>query len=741
MKVDRRSFLALGVGGAAGTALSPLPWKLTDDLSIWSQRWPWVPVPEDGEIHFEKSTCTLCPGGCGIDVRMINDRPVKIEGQKRHPINRGGTCLLGAAGLQFLYGPSRVRSPLQRVGKRGQGKWAPISWDAALAIVSKKLTALRADGRPQALACIAGKNRGTVPALLKRFLKAYGSPNFIGPSSASDSLESAANLMTGHTGPVGFDLEAADYVVSFGCGLLDGWGSPVHTFQAVSHRGQRGAELVQIDFRLSNTAAAADRWVPVNPGTESVLALGMAHVIIADSLYDPGFVTEFASGFDAFKHLVMTHYPLDTVAGITGVSVAAIKELATRFGQAKRPLALFGRGRGLTAGTLSEAMAIVALNALTGRINREGGLWLLPDASGGQWPELPMDAVAAKGFGALRLDGVKNDAIGIRSLPARFFKSISDGSADGPDILLAAGANPAYTQHDTAAVQKALAGIPFIVSFSSFFDETTQQADLILPNHTFLERFEDVPAPAGFHRPYVGLTRPVVSPQHDTRHLGDTVMALARRLKGPVGAAFQWQDYHACLQETMAGRWRDMAADGHWMDTAFSPSSWKDAFKTGSGRFEFNGGSPSPALWQAVSLDAGGKSGDFPLLLVPYDSMRLSSGNIANPPFVTKIVADTVLVHSDIFVAVNPETAGQYKLGEGSAAVLSTPKGQAAVRIHLSERIKPGILAMPTGLGHTAFDDYLAGKGVNVNQLIGPMEDPVSGFDAAWGIRAKVTAA
>ena len=107
MKIDRRSFLSFVIGGAAGTTLSPLPWKVLDDVSIWTQMWPWTPVPEDGEVSYVNSTCTLCPGGCGISVRLIDDRPVKIEGTEGHPVNDGGLCVLGLSGLQLLYAQSR----------------------------------------------------------------------------------------------------------------------------------------------------------------------------------------------------------------------------------------------------------------------------------------------------------------------------------------------------------------------------------------------------------------------------------------------------------------------------------------------------------------------------------------------------------------------------------------------------------------------------------------------------------
>ncbi len=148
MKIDRRSFLSFAIGGAAGTALSPLPWKLIDDSAIWSQNWAWTPVPEKGETTYVNSTCTLCPGGCGLSVRRVADRVVKIEGMKNHPVNDGGVCMLGLAGTQLLYGPNRVQTPKKKVN----GKWRNISWDAALSEIVEKLGDLRSNGNSHTLA-------------------------------------------------------------------------------------------------------------------------------------------------------------------------------------------------------------------------------------------------------------------------------------------------------------------------------------------------------------------------------------------------------------------------------------------------------------------------------------------------------------------------------------------------------------------------------------------------------------
>ncbi len=233
MKIDRRSFLAFGIGGAAGTMVSPLPWKLMDDFSIWTQNWPWTPRPKRGEVTHADTICTLCPGGCGISVKRVGERAVKIEGMAGHPVNNGGVCLFSQAGLQFLYGETmRVTAPLARAGKRGEGQWRPISWESALDILQQKLTELRVSDQAHRVAAFAGDSRGTRPALLKRFLTAYGSPNFFFTPTMADCQELTVYLMQGADAHMGYDFAHSDFILSFGSGVLDGWGSPVRMFQA-----------------------------------------------------------------------------------------------------------------------------------------------------------------------------------------------------------------------------------------------------------------------------------------------------------------------------------------------------------------------------------------------------------------------------------------------------------------------------------------------------------------------------
>jgi len=739
MKIGRRGFLSFVIGGAAGTALSPLPWKLTDDSSIWTQMWPWTPVPEDGETSYVNSVCTLCPGRCGITVRKIGDRAVKIEGMKGHPVNDGGACLLGLSGLQLLYGPTRIKSPLKKTGKSGQEKWEKISWKEAISEIVEKLGNLRSKGQSHTVGFISGSDRGTIPRLFERFLTAYGSPNLMRMPSVRDSYELTLHMMQGVQALPGFDFENADFILSLGSGIIDGWGSPVRMFRVNSAWQDANVKVIQIEPRLSNTAAKSSKWIPINPGTEAALAMGLAHVIIKEELFDNDFISNYARGFDEWKQLVLDKYSLDSVAAVTGIDSGTIVALARGFANASRPLAICGRGDGHTPVSLNESMAVHALNALVGNVNKKGGVWAVSDMDYISWPEIEMDAMAAAGMQQDRLDGAGSSKYPFsRYLLNRLPKAINSGEQYPLQALFVSGANPLYTLPDTKSVQEAFDKIPFVVSFSSYMDETAQHADIILPNHVFLERYEDVPSPVGLVQPVIGLAKPVVEPQFNTRHVGDVIIQLAKGLGGSVARAFPWDSYHSCLKETLNDKWQTLVEKGFWSGTEMMSPALESAFGTVSGKFEFiNPDTGSMPQFKPISIE--GDERLYPLVLIPYDSIRLANGYIGDPPFAVKTVEDTVLKGEYVFVEINPKTAGSAGLQDGQRLVLITPKGKAEVKIHFFEGIMPGIIALPKGLGHTAYDDYLAGKGINFNSLIGPVEDPDSGMDAAWGIRAKLS--
>ena len=737
MKIDRRSFLAFAIGGAAGTTLSPIPWKLTDDFSIWSQNWPWTPIPKRGEITRVTSACTLCPGGCGISVKKVGERVIKIEGLAGHPVNDGGLCILGLAGAQLLYGPMRIKTPLKKVN----GRWQKVSWEEAIKLLAAKLKELRAAGSAHKVACVAGSDRGTVPALLNRFLNVYGSPNFFRAPSIWDSYELALYLTQGTRSMAGFDIENAGFILSFGSGLVEGWGSPGYMFRAKAMMRENDGRMDQIESRVSKTAAKSDHWIAINPGTEGALAFGLAHVIIKEKRYNQNFVDGHTSGLSARFQKIIDGFPPEIVSKTTGISTGTILALAKDFAGARKPLAICGAGQGHQPGDLQTFLAVHTLNALAGNINRPGGVWALPEPDYIEWPEPEIDAVAAEGLQKTRIDGAGSYRYpNARYILHRLPKVVNASTESPVEVLFVHDANPAYSLPDTESVKKAFEKIPFVVSFSSYMDETAALADLLLPNHIYLERYEDIPAALGFPKPIIGLTQPAVEPLYNTRHTGDFIIQLAKKLGHTIGAAFPWDDYNGCLEETLGDQWDALVEEGYRVDEEFEGADWSDAFETASAKFEFSNNEIN-TLADYSPLKAEGDEATYPLLLVPYDTMRLTSGYVASPPFLVKALEDTVLKGDDVLVEINPATAKPLGLSEGRIAGLTTVKGSALVKVHLTNRIMPNVIAIPRGLGRMIDDSILDDRGVNYNQLSSAVEDPASGHNAAWGIRAKLSKA
>jgi len=782
--LDRRDFLKFAVGAVAGIHCSPMPWWLANDIALWTQNWSWRPSPQKGPVSFINSTCKLCPGACGIKVRLVGNLPVKIEGNPLHPINQGGICPLGAAGLQFLYSPSRIKSPLKRTGERGEGIWQEISWDEAIAELVEKLRDLRTNGNSHTVACIDGQRHGTMSRLWERFLKAYGSPNHIYTPSVEDTYDFTLTLMQGEGNGVGFDLENTRYILSFGCSLIEGWGAPTRMMRAYgAWRGEKlgnRTKIVQVDNRSSITVGKSDEWIPAFPGTEGALALGIAHVIIDEELYDSNFVKNYTYGFDKFKSLVLKEYSPQVVSEKTQVPKDTIIRVAREFATTKPSIALWGRGKGSRPSGFYESMAIHSLNALVGNINRPGGVLIPKGLPLTSWPDVEMDDIGTQGYYMPRVDQSKDlrfpfVAHRLQNMAA----NIQEETFYPINMLLVYEANPFFSIPDNLSFIQATKKIPFIVSFSSYMDETAMQSDLILPNHTYLERWDDAFTPLGLQYPVLSITRPVIKPIFNTQHTGDIILSVARELGGPVARLLQWHSFKDVLKQNTQGlfhygkgivpeaepkepwkglskespslpfassdeMWNRMVEKGCWYDPAYSFGKWNRIFTTPTKKFEFFVTKLTTLLpkardevflphYEPITLE-----GDYPLLLMTYELITLVNDGIGNPPFMTKILDDTLLKKNDVFVEINPKTAKQYGLGEGDYAEIQSIKGKVRVRVHLFEGAMPGIVNIPLGLGHTAYDEYLKGKGVNPNEIISVVKEPVSDLALGWGTGIKL---
>jgi len=268
MDITRRGFISL-TGAAAGLMMAPSEFMdLLRAVRAHKYEWPGPCVET-----WTNSVCQLCPGGCGLRVRLLDGWPVSLRGIPEHPVNAGGLCPKGEAGLQTLYDPDRIRRPLRRSGERGMKAWKEISWDEAIGIVATRLGDLRAKGNPERLAVLGGQYRGSMKTLWQRFLEAYGSPNYVSMAMGCDASDMVLGLTQGVQGHIGYDLERTNYLLSFGVSLLEGSWSPVWQTRAFADlkQGRPGRRIrtVQVDTRLSMTAAKADEWVPIRPGTDA----------------------------------------------------------------------------------------------------------------------------------------------------------------------------------------------------------------------------------------------------------------------------------------------------------------------------------------------------------------------------------------------------------------------------------------------------------------------------------------
>ena len=336
-------------------------------------------------------------------------------------------------------------------------------------------------------------------------------------------------LVTGVSRLPAVDFANANYLLSFNANLFETFLSPVRNIYSFGHMRQgrpgiRGT-FVQAEPRLSQTAACADEWLPIRPGTEGLLALSIAHVIVHEKLYDTEFVGQSTGGFAEWSASLGEYAP-EKIAPQIDVPVGSIQRVAREFAT-RRPSVAVGDSRDVASLT-----AIYALNALVGAFGRAGGILFGADAASGP---LPASAAPASRAPIAPIAPVAPVAP-IAPIAPDMHALVTAMGASQIKALLILDTNPLFTLPESAALAKALGNVPFIASFASFLDESSVMADVILPSHTTLERWvDDVPEPGvGFTIRTVG--QPVVEPRWDTRDPGDVLIEIAKALGGNAAA-------------------------------------------------------------------------------------------------------------------------------------------------------------------------------------------------------------
>ncbi|HAL56234.1 MAG TPA: hypothetical protein DCP63_07120 [Bacteroidetes bacterium] len=609
-----------------------------------------------GVERWVPSVCRLCPGGCGIRVRLVNDVPVRIEGNPLFPTSRGGLCPTGQAGLHILYAPDRIKSPLKRTGDRGAEHWQAISWDEAFETIVAKLRALRSSNAAQKVAFLDGAARGGLKEIIQQFLLAYGTPNYIDTTQKQNTVL-PFYLMQGTSAPPVFDVANTNYVLSFGFDLLEAEAAPVWQARMYARlrQGKNAArgKLIVVDPRFSITAAKADKWIPILPGTEAALALGFAYVLIQEELYDLPFVRHHTFGFDdwksrsgrthsGFRSLVLKHYYPEAVSTITGVPIEDIFRIARGFAAHQPGVALCGERAYSHTNGLYTQLAVHSLNALVGNLERSGGVLRVTKPPLAHLPAPALDRVARYALRQPRIDdGGRSRFPMTKDVPASIPQNILTAHPYDIELLLLYNTNPVFDSPPTSEWREALSKVPLIVAIGSFFNETTELADIVLPESVYLECWGGEYETPNVRTPHFGLRRPVVESVYDTKHTGDIIIALAKKYGQPLSDAIPFGDYLSVLKHAVhgiftSGRgtivsgafeeemmeylkergwrypshntfdefWRSLAENGGWFEATTAPRPLEQAFATPSRKFEF----ASQFLERALKQSIGGPS-------------------------------------------------------------------------------------------------------------------------------------
>jgi anaerobic selenocysteine-containing dehydrogenase len=705
--MDRRSFIKL-------TAISGTSAALASCGSPENALIRFVPDEDivPGQAVWKPSVCPLCAAGCGLTVRVMGAEAdvvrggqaglvqilaaKKLEGSPMHPVNRGALCARGQASIQVTYHPDRITQPLKRDGDRGAGRYAAISWDDAIKELVSRLDALESAGMQKTLALLTS-SRGHRAALIDMFLASFGAPGAVTHDLFGDEVLRRANALSfGRDQLPTFDLPNARHVIAFGADFLGTWNSPVANAQnyGLMRQGRAGirGSFVQVESRMSQTGANADEWVPARPGTEGVLALGLAHVIIAASL-KPASAAGRAGALIEGWNAGLADYSPEQVEKITGVTARRVERLAREFAERSPSVALIGGAPLAHTNGLFSALAVNALNALAGSVEQPGGVAFTP--------QLKLDRPRPSGF--------RLSPQGAGPSPQGDGPSLSEAR-----VLLIDGANPVFTSPPAWKLRETMAKLPFIASFGSFLDETSALSDLILPDHSFLESWAEALPESGSMVAVAGVAPAVMKPLHDTRATPDVLLDVARLLARPLN--LPWQTFEEMLTATFSkfpassadtDAWTEVQEKGGWWGT---PPAALAAVAAPIAQ------SPSSLSWAEPQFS--GDSQQFPLHFLPYVSSTFLDGSTAHLPWLQELPDPMTSAMWSSWVEINPATAAKLGIGDGDVVVVASDQGSLQTAAILSPGIAPDIVAMPAGQGHSMFTRYASGRGANPVEVL-----------------------
>jgi anaerobic selenocysteine-containing dehydrogenase len=684
---SRRDFLKLAGLGAATTAI------LTGcgPASRYVKREPYQQMPEYnsvGQSTYYATTCRECAAGCGLVVRTYQGRAIKTEGNANHPLNLGKTCARGQATLQGLYNPDRVQGPSNG------------DWDAAIQLVADALK----NNKPSEIAFLMGMAPDHLFDLVTELANATGmnAPVRFGALSmfeARATLSKAAEELFGQAGLPWFDIGGAQTVFSFGANFLETWLSPLPYTRGFT--GLREAEtkmrgkFVQFESRLSATGAKADKWVPLRPGTEGLVALAIGKL-----------VSEIRGG--ATPRIFSGVNPAD-VAEAAGVELEALEALAEMFASSNAVAIPGGAALGQSNG-LEIAEAVLALNALSDNFGKPGGVYLSALAPNQTEYNRPASAQEMQAF--------------VEKMKSGAFK-----------VLFVHGVNPVFELPASLGFKEALANVE-LISFATFPDETSAEAKYVFPDHHGLESWGYQRVATGTSLPVLSGAQPVVSPFYNTRATADVLIAAAQLAGDKFASALPYKDEVEFIQTKISSLLSD--ADGSF--TAPDAATFMAYFQQYGGWLKNVDSLVTPDGSGVLNSNLKASEPEFvgegEFFFVPFVSPTLAEAG-ANKPWLQELPDPTTTVMWNTWIEMNPETAHELGIENDDVVRVSSEAGEVKALVYLYPAIRPDTIAMPFGQGHTAYGRYAEKRGVNPADLLG-VHFNEAGDLAFGGMKVKV---
>ena len=686
----------------------------------------------------------MCHGGCGALVHVKDSRVVKIVGDPDSPLNRGKMCVKGLSSIEHLYNENRLKSPLKRAGKRGEGKWKQITWDEALDTIVNKINAIKQECGIESIAIGTGTGRHHFMHV-PRFANALGTPNWCEPGTAQCFIPRILTGMMTYG-----DLPICDYYgdVNPACMLVWGHNPAVSgpdgeiQFQ-IKECIKKGTKLIVIDPRQTETAKKADIWLQVRPGTDDALALSMMNVIINENLYDKEFIEQWTVGFEPLKERISDHPP-EWAEKITWVPAEKIKAAARLFAKTKPATLEWGVALEHTPNCLQTVRAVALLPAITGNIDVPGG-WILGMHVVDDFPILLLDRLSDemkdRRMGGDRFQVLcgKNALFPSAHIPT-LFEAMRTGRPYPIKAFLIFGNNGLVTYGESKRVYESLMSLDFLSVMDIYMTPTAELADIVLPAATWLEVDEIVGMP--FIANNVVLAQQKITSMWECRQDEEVFVELARRLNLDVGTESIYDIYNQQLEPL--GITFDELKEKGFITAPIKYKKYEETgFRTTSGKIELASGylkmlgyDPLPYYEEPPEspYSAPEIAKEYPLIL--------TTGGRIQQFFCSehRQIPQLRKGHPDPIVEINPDTAADLTIEEGDWVWIETARGRIQQKARLTH-IHPKVVNVQYGWWFPEEEgpEYGVWKSnANVLTSIAPPYDPAMGTYQLRALLCKV---